>query len=509
MNKLLTIQLILISLIVACEQEESDNYKVIERQNTTLLAIDPYLVRAIIFEDVDQDNMLDAAENYAITDSQGYVSYNPNLNIDYCDEESDLQRHCLQLLFPGEANIVLIGGYDTGSQSKYQGQLILSGDATQTDRGVPLIISPLSSVPELAARLGVDSGNNFLDLASNNDYIVFQAAISVSFLSQAIINLLADDYPQYGTNSQFSDNLGKIIFEAINDLFVDGTLNDINKMTTEIFNGLLDSVRSKVETEYKAADVSQPSSQVTAAMMTRATTNVPKVLNALPEIISQSTAKNVVINSIPKVVVIFATKAVEAESDNFSEDVDFVGANLPLSGSSEGILDILAQSDYIIEISELSHNKFSDVNVSNVVLDDSAKLPELDGKRIDLSLTDSEFEGRLIIDFASSADNAQSGTLNMCARLKDVGDTVNKNLQSDGIFLQGSWEFFTTNQLINTVTVADTVVSFIIKRLSGSHYQVDYDGELRNWNIPDSGTLMTTPAGEQVNENTNCQSMLQ
>ncbi len=110
------------------------------------LAIDGYLARSMVFIDYDNNRTRDPWEPFAFTDDEGYFSYNPNTQTDYCAANASVSQRlfCLRVnRHLSEAVIRIDGGYDVMTGEPFFGQL--SRRITQGRQG-PIIVSPLTSL---------------------------------------------------------------------------------------------------------------------------------------------------------------------------------------------------------------------------------------------------------------------------------------------------------------------------------------------------------------------------
>jgi len=113
-------------------------------------AVDGYLAGAVVFVDTNGNNALDAWEPSAITDGDGYYTYNPIDNTDYCNlPDGDSKRvHCLAAPAAlGEVLIRVTGGYDRITGEPFEGTLTVKADLAQVGDGAAnVVINPLTSL---------------------------------------------------------------------------------------------------------------------------------------------------------------------------------------------------------------------------------------------------------------------------------------------------------------------------------------------------------------------------
>jgi len=146
----------------------------------TGLAIDGYIARAVVYADVDENNKLDVWEKRALTDSEGYFTYNPNSEINYCSlpETDSKSIHCLHAP-PGYDEVVIriTQGYDLTTVEPFTGTLSMRVNVSSATIETAFIGSPINS---LLAEMTVEEQQTFLDLETSlkdelldNDYLNF------------------------------------------------------------------------------------------------------------------------------------------------------------------------------------------------------------------------------------------------------------------------------------------------------------------------------------------------
>lgn len=110
------------------------------------VAIDGYLARAMVFIDYDNNRTRDPWEPFAFTDDDGYFSYNPLTQTDYCSTNATENQRlfCLRTnrQLPGTV-IRIDGGYDVMTGEPFFGQLSRRIEQRQQN---PIIISPITSL---------------------------------------------------------------------------------------------------------------------------------------------------------------------------------------------------------------------------------------------------------------------------------------------------------------------------------------------------------------------------
>ena len=111
------------------------------------VVVDGYLAGAVVFVDVNENNKLDAWETRALTDNDGYFSYNPTKTpaVNYCELAASDSRsiHCLKA--PAgydEVMVRMTGGYDLATVEPFTGTISMRMDVTSS-----VVTSPVAATP--------------------------------------------------------------------------------------------------------------------------------------------------------------------------------------------------------------------------------------------------------------------------------------------------------------------------------------------------------------------------
>ncbi len=113
------------------------------------VVVDGYLAGATVYIDVNENNKLDAWEARALTDMQGYFSYNPTTPVNYCElaETNSLFVHCLKA--PAGYDNVLIRmtqGYDLSTAEPFTGTISMRMNVASADVMTPVAATPITGL---------------------------------------------------------------------------------------------------------------------------------------------------------------------------------------------------------------------------------------------------------------------------------------------------------------------------------------------------------------------------
>ncbi|MDH4274815.1 MAG: hypothetical protein OEW08_07235 [Gammaproteobacteria bacterium] len=119
------------------------------------LAVDGYLAAAQVYVDTNNNNKLDDWEPHALTDKDGYFSFNPLTGTNYCADGAPLalSMHCLKTTSTeSSARLRFVGGYDLTTSTKFVGTLaaVVSVDATSVTNPVTTLLSYMTDAQKAA-----------------------------------------------------------------------------------------------------------------------------------------------------------------------------------------------------------------------------------------------------------------------------------------------------------------------------------------------------------------------
>ncbi|MBA1147549.1 hypothetical protein H0Z60_10840, partial [Ectothiorhodospiraceae bacterium WFHF3C12] len=204
---------------------------------TTLagVGVDGYLARSIVWMDLDTDGQLDAFEPRAFTDDQGYFSYNPSTETDYCADDATARQsqYCLRgHAGDGAPLIRMTGGYDVTTGEPFDGVLTLRASAGTGS----LVVSPLGALlasaggdrrDALLAKLPLPSNggtsaswsqasSDFLaDLGDDVNVDLLETALQAHKVVTALADGLEDRYEAIGEDSALPATAGSLVYDAL------------------------------------------------------------------------------------------------------------------------------------------------------------------------------------------------------------------------------------------------------------------------------------------------------
>lgn len=162
--KLITLTAAATTLLLAgCDMAAQDGSGADQRQNMNGLVVDGRVANGVVWVDRNNNNRVDDFEPRARTDSQGYYSYNPLTDTDYCafPEQAFEYRYCLRYGSSRDQAVVRVrGGIDLATGERLKGVMAMNTRLSDASEQRPdlMVLSPISSLLESAGN-DVNQGN--------------------------------------------------------------------------------------------------------------------------------------------------------------------------------------------------------------------------------------------------------------------------------------------------------------------------------------------------------------
>lgn len=502
------------------DQPKGDTSRVVSAR-----VIDGYLVRATVWADLNGNGELDSFEPRAFTDNDGYVSYNPLTETDYCaaDAGTALARHCLRLVGVAEDQSVLIrvrGGYDSATGLPFKGMLTLR--TSDLEPGQPLVVTPLTSLLAEAdaeapsTRAGVDS---ILDLLRKAGIIADAADVGADpfggQLQLFIVTQLLEAID--GATGVLTKTMGKGVPSFNPDVHSQLAFAEIMAFVTKL-----------TDADFIASLKSQEAAEALLNGF------VQRVVTLYPELSSVNTS---------------ALVAVLAKRISQLATISDLVRNLPLEQLSEQERNALARS-FALALERVRNNP-NDAEIDNLIawltnqigepaLGDDVDVSLLINASIDpnsntlsaqatlpadvrsvfasvvntsfgVSVNKSDERGAALV-YVSGDAGAAAGTVTVCVRYQDDSgdfDTGSKDDPNGALLLGGNWSLLDSRTLVLTVNVVGGARPLMIKGIGANGgertYRFDFGSDLTDW----SGTAPTAFApGDVPTNDQECRSVL-
>ncbi len=220
LKKISLLALFVTAGLTACGGTGQDKGKVEDTSvSISGAAIDGHLARATVFLDTNNNGTRDPWELFAFTDNDGYYSYNPITETDYCGVAAaiDQKQYCLRSRRLATTSVVIRidGGYDILTGEPFVGQLSrrITLDGAKS---VPFsVITPLTSllvdVPDKADQTAIlnalDLKESDLDIDyASSDKSINSKLLNISLKIHKVVAVLADRLTD--TYTKIGDDFG-------------------------------------------------------------------------------------------------------------------------------------------------------------------------------------------------------------------------------------------------------------------------------------------------------------
>lgn len=494
--------------------------------------IDGYLARATVFIDSNNNGTRDAWESYSFTDNEGFYSYNPVTNTDYCADSAteQQQQYCLESFVAHDDVVIRVdGGYDVLTGEPFLGQMTRRINAgTQVD-ATNNLISPITSLltsagsTEEAGRLleslgltEADLDVDYLNTDGNGgvDANLLNKALTIHKAVTVLADRLNDTYTEIGDNFGTPNDASSAVYPALAEAVRE--LGLVAAMQPQSLYGVLDQAEAQLREVYAQKDIPPPPDMGSAlapngfARIADVVSDIPPVVDAL---ISTDGAAPTAADVAGKAraleaLVIKAVNEREQIDPSIANAVDFFTDN-----SNEPLIGALVESlgSDTADLGSLSTNDFSGTDFDSILeIAQSSSVPEgvepfnrIGGYMVRLSdmnlgqapnkLDDSEIEF-----YFDGAPTDLEGSFTACVKVIEnaksdgtLGEGNSRGDVADGFWsMLGSTDQNTeTFSLLVTINFLGTTYSGIIKpagteMIDGVQHQAirfDNDGKLEKW----------------------------
>jgi hypothetical protein len=278
-----------------------------EEQSLSGVAVDGYLARATVFLDTNNNATRDPWERYAFTDDEGYYSYNPLTQIDYCATGAtvELRQYCLRVRKIQSSSVVIRidGGYDILTQEPFTGQLSRRVDVS--NGVVPFVsITPLTSVftditdsaskTTMLTALGITEQDLDVDYLNQNGQVntaLLNIALSLHKVVAVLSDRLEDTYNKLGDDFGTPNDASALVYAALAKELNQGNNTNVDQALTDsdFLLRVLDAAETDVRAIYQDNDYALPpdmGNQQTPDKLTR----IVEVATQIPDLVSRLVA---------------------------------------------------------------------------------------------------------------------------------------------------------------------------------------------------------------------------
>jgi hypothetical protein len=497
------------------------------------VALDGYLAGAECYLDVNNNYQPDAIEPSATTDSDGYYSYNPLTNSDYCAASASTEdaAHCLRTYATGsQIPVRCQNGYDVVSEEPFQGTLSALVDVTAGAVVEGGVISPLTSLfanadsdakrAQLLTALGLGSeaeaAVDYLD--TKNTYLV-GLALKIQKIAEVIAQPIKTAHTNLSTDEPSVDPVGQV-YAALTDFIIENQEANIDEVLTDAdkLQTILTSAENKFKTAQTANTGDTFTSSVASDALAQSAARAAQVYEVIDDLCDtgNSTLTLAEINGCSRATEV-VTQKVLAELDNVTVQTDSsidVAVTCFTSTGCDAVVDALKNDNF--DIGSLKNNDFSDATAAATQASlpgDAAVFADMGNKSLlvndpDNSISNKQKNARLELYFVAGNSEAK-GSLSACVRYIEGAAAASPTTANDiglssgntlGSHITGNWEIIGSGySMLVKLKIAEKSEPYraILKNAGTNEdnqkiYRFDFDGGLENWMSVDG--LVATPS---------------
>ncbi len=509
------------------------------------LAIDGHLARATVFIDSNNDGTRNAWEPFAFTDNQGYYSYNPLTDTDYCrdDVSAELAQYCLRSNTDISSAVIRVdGGYDILTGEPFEGQMARRVGLDPSEEHIDSsVISPLTTLLVnvddsqryiVMEAIGISENDLDVDYASEDNINprLLNTALKVHKTVTVLADTLKDNYDSIGSDFGTPNDASKYVYDEIANYVLQSNMSlDEVLGNNAALASIADRSEESVRALYQQKDFEMPAdlgSESNPERLSRAI-NVASQISPTVDVLINRNASSFTQEEAIGGARVLESLIIKSINENGEDSSLNTGLQFIMNENNADLVTALVQgmAEDDASVSELARNDFSgDDFDSEEEIGSAAGLPEgatpftqIGGMQLRISdldlgyapdhLDDSEVELFFIGD-----PTAENGTLIACAKHIEnahIDGSLGEG-STRGEIIEGHWSLLGTNvqnqgsySLLLTLTFLGSTYQSIIKpagseMIDNSEYKVlrfDFDGEIAEWHSAE-GFLQTSSLPE-------------
>ena len=493
------------------------------------LAIDGYLARSTVFLDTNNDGTRNAWEPFAFTDNQGYYSFNPITNTNYCSDSATAAQaqYCLRTNTNLTDVVVRIdGGYDIYTGEPFIGQLSRRL-INIPDEGVDgTLVSPISSlltsvnseteqqVILSSLNLPIDSIDiNYLNTDSNSaiNSTLLNASVKIHKVVTVLADRLNDTYSDIGEEIGTPNDATSLVYpELANQLITSSMAFDAVINDRVLISHVLDNAESSLREVYQRKDFDLPIDLGTVDFPNNFE-RVMTVSSKVVDVVNSAINPNIILDQSEALgslravesVVIKALNEINVDSTIDTAALFFMNSDRSLIDSLLGSLSLDTADVFSLTTNDFSGDDFDsveDIIKASSLTEDVQPFTQIGGLTLRVSDLDLGYAPNKLDDnevefyFEGSAEDTD-GSFAACVKYIDDASS-NGSLgegNTRGELVNGYWSLLgasSTNMesysVLLTITFLGTTYQGIIKpsgeqTINDVNYQkvrFDNDGEL-------------------------------
>jgi len=467
-------------------------------------AIDGYLAGATVYVDQNVNGKLDAFEPRALTDSDGYFSYNHRTSTDYC-ANGGLAQYCLRGTFDADAEVMIrvTGGYDTVTQLPFVGMLSLR--SSDLKRGDLRLVTPQTSMVadssqsaqakyDALVAAGVFSGSlndDQLNAGNAADMSRAQFAAIISRVMGSVGELTQPPatFQDVESSAWAASYIAMAKMMESRTTSFDTTFSSVTNLE-DLARRALFAATNPGQTMPDGFQLPNSGSyrNLLQSMADLAALN-GELLAGLPS--GPASAEE--LKAILRLQTVYAERALDNPLDPQRAKVaDWVRNQLAQGNGLGADLTALGEDD--IDLNALIDPSFNFDPSSNSI-SASAKIPAgaatafaaLVNTAFSVSLDKPDEQGDAVF-FVSGTNGARSGDIKVCVRYRgDDGDfdTTSSTDPNGALLVGGHWSLLDDHTLTLSLDVAGGARSMLLKAVgtnaTGLDYRFDFGDDLSQW----------------------------
>lgn len=241
------------------------------------VVVDGYLARATVFIDSNNNGTRDAWEAWAFTDNDGYYSYNPNTETDYCasDATAQQQQYCL-ISNVAYSNVVIRidAGYDVITGEPFLGQMSRRVNAEVQEEVSNSVVSPITSLlsnvestsdrTALLSSLNIDEEDLDVDYFNTDgnggvDASLLSTALKIHKVVTVLSDRLTDTYVEIGEDFGTPNDASSAVYPNLAEQIINaGTDLDLALADEATLVSTLDAAESSLREVYERKEFDLP-----------------------------------------------------------------------------------------------------------------------------------------------------------------------------------------------------------------------------------------------------------
>lgn len=349
-------------------------------QDFSGVAVDGHLARARVFFDYDNNGTRGPWEPFAYTDNQGYYSYNPNTDTDYCaDSEAETAIFCLRADQQKDSVMIRVdGGYDIVTGEPFHGQMSRRLNVSAGEAVASAVISPLTSMVSevrseqdkqaLLAAMGITEADLSIDYFNSDgkgqvDQALFNTAVKLHKINNLMADAIEDHYRDVLSMPGTPDDLSASVYRHVGAQLLAHDLSLAQAVSSDAFIG---SVLRAAETDarelFRKKDMALPDGASTGDLVD--STRISGRVNAMARVIDSllppgEPADTATLNGRARAVEALLLKGLK-DSHGSDTSID-AAASFFTSEANRGNIDSLvtALSQKDVDLNALVRNNFA------------------------------------------------------------------------------------------------------------------------------------------------------